>query len=485
MPCYPQTVHASVEGLFILFCVVFEVISIDEVKRVDTFLLIWEKALEVLKQELVSVRYDTWIKTLTPIKMMDSSFYFQTLNPIHKELIEKSYKDLITSALCEAADAFDVGSDIKILFLDNEEAARFKQPAPIVQDNASSTRSMLNPMFTFDSFVVGSSNEFAHAAARAVADNPGYTYNPLFIYGKTGLGKTHLMQAIANSISERDKNATVMFVKSEPFLNDLINAIRTSKTEEFRRRYRKADVLLIDDIQFIAGKESTQEEFFHTFNDLHENNKQIILSSDKPPKEISKLEERLQSRFEGGLIADVQPPNYETKLAILIKKTKDFTAKGSLKCEIKPDILDLIATRVSSNIRSLEGALKKIIAYAMLNGRAPTLPEAEIAIRDFLTSTNNKKITPKHVLQTVCDYYDLSEEEIKSNKKNQSVSYPRQIAMYLTRKLIDISYKNIAEIYGKNDHTTVKHAFEKIEKEIHLNIETKTIVDDFIAKLKD
>ena len=446
--------------------------------------MIWEKALETLKSELASVRYDTWIKTLSPVKYVDTSFYFQTLNPIHKELVEKSYKNIIISALSEAADALDFSSDIDVYFLDAEEATRLKQPS-VVTESANAMRTALNPLFTFESFVVGSSNEFAHAAARAVADNPGFTYNPLFIYGKTGLGKTHLMQAIANHITQRNSGATVMFVKSEPFLNDLINAIRTSKTEEFRKRYRQADVLLIDDIQFIAGKESTQEEFFHTFNDLHENNKQIILSSDKPPKEINKLEERLQSRFEGGLIADIQPPNYETKLAILMKKAKDITAQGGFKCEVSTEILDLIATKVSSNIRSLEGALKKIIAYSVLNGRTPNLVEAEIALRDFLTSTNSKRITSKHILQAVCEYYDISEEEIVSNKKNQNVAYPRQIAMYLTRKLMDISYKNIAEIYGKNDQTTVKHAYEKIEREVQSNIETRTIVDDFIAKLKE
>ncbi len=453
----------------------------------DTFLVIWEKALEILKQELASVRYDTWIKTLSPVKNTDSDFYFQTLNPIHKELVEKSYKTLIVNAMADAAESLDYSLDINVYFLDAEEAAKIKQTSvaqPSESENAGASRSMLNPYFTFDTFVVGSSNEFAHAAARAVADNPGLTYNPLFIYGKTGLGKTHLMQAIANHIVSKNSGATVMFVKSEPFLNDLINAIRTSKTEEFRKKYRKADVLLIDDIQFIAGKESTQEEFFHTFNDLHENNKQIILSSDKPPKEIARLEERLQSRFEGGLIADIQPPNYETKLAILTKKAKDITSKESLKCEVSKEILDLIATKVSSNIRSLEGALKKIIAYTVLNGRSPNLVEAEIAIRDFLT-TNTKKITSKLILQTVCEYYQISEDEIVGNRKNQSVAYPRQIAMYLTRKLLDMSYKAIAEFYGKNDHTTVKHAYEKIEKEIQTNIETKTLVDDFIIKLKE
>ena len=451
----------------------------------DTFLLIWEKALEILKQELSSVRYDTWIKTLLPIQRAESVFYFQTLNPVHKELVEKSYRTIILTAIESAADLVGADAqDCSVAFLNSTEAAHLKQQ-PEADTSAISPRTTLNPTYTFENFVVGSSNEFAHAAAVAVAENPGHTYNPLFIYGKTGLGKTHLMQAIANRILSNKPGYTVMFVKSEPFLNDLITAIRTSKTEEFRRRYRKADVLLIDDIQFIAGKESTQEEFFHTFNDLHENNKQIILSSDKPPKEINRLEERLQSRFEGGLIADVQPPNYETKLAILMKKAKDISSRDALKCEIPHEIFDLIATRVSSNIRSLEGALNKIIAYTVLNGRTPNVVEAEIAIRDFLTATTNKKISAKHILQTVCEYYELSEDEIVSNKKNQNVAYPRQIAMYLTRKLMDMSYKSIAEMYGKNDHTTVKHAYEKIEKELSLSMETRTLVDDFITKLRE
>ena len=452
----------------------------------NTFLTIWEKSLEILKQDLVSVRYDTWIKTLSPIKKTGSTYYLQTLNPVHKELIEKNYKNSIIDAFITTAQSMGLDTqDIKLVFLNSADAEKIRQQQEEKTDRSSNAKTVLNPDYTFESFVVGSSNEFAHAAAIAVSENPGHTYNPLFIYGKTGLGKTHLMQAIANYISETNSSAKVAFVKSEPFLNDLINAIRTSNTEEFRRRYRKADVLLIDDIQFIAGKESTQEEFFHTFNDLHENNKQIILSSDKPPREISRLEERLQSRFEGGLIADIQPPNYETKLAILIKKARDITSRESLRCEVSHEILDLIATKVSSNIRSLEGALKKIIAYTVLNGKTPSLVEAEIAIRDFLTTTTNKKISSTHILQMVCEYYEISEDEIVSKKKNQSITYPRQMAMYLTRKLMDKSYKAIAEMYGKSDHTTVKYACDKIEKEIATNIDTKTLVDDFVTKLKE
>lgn len=452
----------------------------------ETFLIIWGKALETLKHELGGVPYDTWIKTLSPVKRTDSAYYFQTNNSVHKARVENNYKNIIISAMRMATVTLDVDTQIStVIFFDAEEAKTIIQKKPKVIEKSNTQKSMLNPYYTFDSFVVGSSNEFVHAAAMAVAENPGHTYNPLFIYGKTGLGKTHLMHAISNYVAERSDQLTVMFVKSEPFLNDLINAIRTSRTEEFRKRYRKADVLLIDDIQFIAGKESTQEEFFHTFNDLYENNKQIILSSDKPPKEISKLEERLQSRFEGGLIADIQPPNYETKLAILMKKVKDITSKDALKCEVSHEILDLIATKVSSNIRSLEGALKKIIAYTVLNGKTPNLVEAEIAIRDFLTTTTTKKVSAKHIFQLICEYYDLSGEEISSNKRNQSIAYPRQVAMYLTRKLVDMSYKSIAEMYGKSDHTTVKHAYDKIGREIETNMETRTLVDDFVTKLRE
>jgi chromosomal replication initiator protein len=449
----------------------------------DTFNNIWEKSLEILKQELAGFKYDTWIKSLSPIKREDTTYFFQTQNSVHKDLVEKKYMEQLVSALATSVQLLGhEEQNVSVVLFDSDQVDTTPPPAPPA---VNSDTSMLNQAYTFDTFVVGSSNEFAHAAARAVADKPGQTYNPLFIYGKTGLGKTHLMQAVASYIKNADNNSTVMFVKSEPFLNELINAIRTSKTEEFRKRYRKADVLLIDDIQFIAGKESTQEEFFHTFNELYENNKQIILSSDKPPKEISKLEERLRSRFEGGLIADIQPPNYETKLAILQRKVKDITSKDALRCEVSPEILDLIATKVSSNIRSLEGALNKIIAYTVLNGKSPNIVEAEIAIRDFLTTTTNKKVSSKHILQMICEYFEISEAEIISDKRNQSISYPRQIAMYLTRKLCDMSYQSIAELYGKSDHTTVKHAFEKIEKEIVSKIEVKTLVDDFVTSLHE
>ena len=451
----------------------------------DTFNNIWEKSLEILKQELAGFKYDTWIKSLSPIKRENTTYYFQTQNSVHKDLVEKKYMEQLVSALATSVQLLGhEAQDVSVVLLESDHVDTAAPPPapPVVADPDTS---MLNQAYTFDTFVVGSSNEFAHAAARAVADKPGQTYNPLFIYGKTGLGKTHLMQAVASNIKQTNNESTVMFVKSEPFLNELINAIRTSKTEEFRKRYRKADVLLIDDIQFIAGKESTQEEFFHTFSELYENNKQIILSSDKPPKEISKLEERLRSRFEGGLIADIQPPNYETKLAILLRKVKDITSKDALNCEVSHETLDLIATKVSSNIRSLEGALNKIIAYTILNGKSPNIVEAEIAIRDFLTTTTNKKVSSKHILQMICEYYEISDAEIVSDKRNQSIAYPRQIAMYLTRKLCDMSYQSIAELYGKSDHTTVKHAFEKIEKEIATRIEVKTLVDDFVTSLRE
>jgi len=436
----------------------------------------WEKTLELLKPELTAVSYDTWVYPLTPVKIdhKENRLYLSLYNDMAKSILEGRYISIIENAVKEA-----FGKKLKVIFIYTEDPQ-------VNQDDINFTDELyLNPKYIFNTFVIGNNNRFAHAASLAVAESPSKAYNPLFIYGGAGLGKTHLMHAIGHYILQQNPKTKVLYVSSEMFTNELIKAIREDKNMEFRNKYRSIDVLLIDDIQFIAGKESTQEEFFHTFNDLHENNKQIILSSDKPPKEIAKLEERLQSRFEGGLIADVQPPNYETKLAILMKKARDIATRDGLKCEIGQDILDLIASKVSSNIRSLEGALNKIIAYTVLNGRSPNLVEAEIAIRDFLTASSNKKVTSRQILQTVCEYYELSEDEISSNKKNQNVAYPRQIAMYLTRKLMDMSYKSIAEIYGKSDHTTVKHAYEKIERELSTSMETRTLVDDFITKLRE
>ena len=337
-------------------------------------------------------------------------------------------------------------------------------------NSPNSANSTLNPKYTFDSFVVGNNNRFAHAAALAVAEAPATAYNPLFIYGGVGLGKTHLMHAIANEILINNRNANILYVTSEKFTNQLINAIKDAKNEMFRNKYRNIDVLLIDDIQFIAGKERIQEEFFHTFNTLHESGKQIIISSDRPPKDIKLLEDRLKSRFEWGLIADISNPDYETRLAILRKKAQLDNII------IDDDILCDIATKIDSNIRELEGVLNKLIAKASLTNTHITMEMAERAINDVVTS-GEKVLSIDLIQETIAKYFNITVEELKGVKRSNDVTFPRQIAMYLCRSIADLPLTKIGDGFGKRDHTTVIHACNKIEKEIQNNISTKRIVE--------
>ena len=335
-----------------------------------------------------------------------------------------------------------------------------------------SASSGVQPKYTFDTFVVGNNNRFAHAAALAVSEAPSSMYNPLFIYGGVGLGKTHLMQAIGNEILKRDSSKKVLYVTSEAFTNELVNAIKDAnyKNELFRNKYRNIDILLIDDIQFFAGKNTAQEEFFHTFNTLHQNGKQIILSSDKPPRDISLLEERLKSRFEWGLIADISMPDYEMRLAILRKKTQ---LEGIL---IDDDILSLIATRIDSNIRELEGVLNKILAYTSLTHSPITIEVVEKAINDITLQKENI-ISADYIQDVVSNYFKIDKRDMVSAKKSNDIAYPRQIAMYLCRTVGQMSFPRIGNDFGGRDHTTVMHAYKKIEKEIKENTNTKLIVE--------
>ena len=343
-------------------------------------------------------------------------------------------------------------------------------------DNLTSSpeysKTSLNPKYTFDTFVVGNNNRFAHAAALAVAEAPSSMYNPLFIYGGVGLGKTHLMQAIGNEILKRDSSKKVLYVTSEAFTNELVNAIKDAnyKNELFRNKYRNIDILLIDDIQFFAGKNTAQEEFFHTFNTLHQNGKQIILSSDKPPRDIALLEDRLKSRFEWGLIADISMPDYEMRLAILRKKTQ---MEGIL---IDDDILSLIATRIDSNIRELEGVLNKILAYTSLTHSPITIEVVEKAINDVTLQKENI-ISADYIQDVVSNYFKIDKRDMVSAKKSNDIAYPRQIAMYLCRTVGQMSFPRIGNDFGGRDHTTVMHAYKKIEKEIKENTNTKLIVE--------
>lgn len=436
---------------------------------------IWQKTLQNLKVQLSDVSFDTWIRVIKPLVIRDNEIILSVPNEFTKNILQSRYIDTISGSLREAT-----GSSIFIKFiLENEEDSFLESISPKDINNSSYTHSILNPKYTFDTFVVGNSNRFAHAASLAVAESPAKAYNPLFIYGGVGLGKTHLMHAIGHFILSRNPNAKVLYVTSEKFTNELINSIRDDKNVDFRNRYRTIDILLIDDIQFIAGKERTQEEFFHTFNTLHEANKQIIISSDRPPKEIPTLEDRLRSRFEWGLIADIQPPDLETRIAILKKKAE------LEDIEIDDEILLFIAKRIESNIRELEGALIRIMAYASLTNNQLSLSIADEALKDILSNNQPKEITIPLIQQVVSQYFDLKIDDFKSKKRNRSIAFPRQIAMYLSRELTDQSLPKIGEEFGGRDHTTVIHAYDKIQQDMKKDSQLSKTIDDLIKKIRE
>lgn len=437
---------------------------------------LWEKTLNIIKGELTEVSFNTWIKSCEPLCISANTIKISVPNSFTKDILEKRYKDLVINSIEAACSKtydleFLIASEVK----ETEEKNTVKDDISVtVSDEMSST---LNPKYTFDSFVIGNSNRFAHAASLAVAESPAKAYNPLFIYGGVGLGKTHLMHAIGHYILQNNPNAKVVYVSSEKFTNELINAIKDDKNEEFRTKYRSVDVLLIDDIQFIAGKERTQEEFFHTFNTLHEANKQIILSSDRPPKEIPTLEDRLRSRFEWGLIADIQAPDFETRMAIL-KKKADVE-----KLNVPNEVMVYIATKIKSNIRELEGALIRIVAYSSLTNRDITVDLATEALKDIISNKQNKCITIDLIQDIVANYFNLRVEDLKSQRRTRNVAYPRQIAMYLSRKLTDMSLPKIGEEFGGRDHTTVIHAYEKISEALNNDQSLEHTIDDITKKL--
>ncbi|MFU0801019.1 MAG: chromosomal replication initiator protein DnaA [Xylanivirga thermophila] len=434
---------------------------------------IWQEALEVIKGELTDVSFDTWIKTIEPITSKDDDLILCVPNDFTKSILETRYTSLIANAIKQVCSKpyniiFILSSDVD-KYLDNKKN----------DENGPDINCMLNPKYTFDTFVIGNSNRFAHAACLAAAEAPAKAYNPLFIYGGVGLGKTHLMHAIGHFILAQNPKSRVMYVSSEKFTNELINSIRDDKNAEFRDRYRNNDVLLIDDIQFIAGKERTQEEFFHTFNSLHEANKQIIISSDRPPKEIPTLEDRLRSRFEWGLIADIQPPDLETRVAILKKKAE------LENIEIDDEILLFIAKKIESNIRELEGALTRIVAFSSLNNNKLDISVAEEALRDIIANNKPKEITSALIQEIVADRFKLKIDDFKSKKRNRSIAYPRQIAMYLCRQLTDMSLPKIGDDFGGRDHTTVIHACDKIAGDMKNDTKIKRLVEDLTKEIQE
>ena len=433
------------------------------------------KIRDALKPELTQISFDTWILPLGIRSIDGNHIVFTAVSEYQQDFIENKYRTLIFNTLKYITNrewTFSVinlekegKNDSKVISIND-----YKKDSETNSAEIESNKLTLNPKYTFETFVIGNNNRFAHAAALAVGNEPGNSYNPLFIYGGVGLGKTHLMHAIGNRILENNKFANVLYVTSEKFTNQLINAIKDNKNEAFRNRYRTIDVLLIDDIQFIAGKERIQEEFFHTFNTLHESGKQIILSSDRPPKDIQLLEDRLKSRFEWGLIADISNPDYETRLAILRKKAQIDNII------IDDEILSNIANRIDSNIRELEGTLNKLIAKSSLTNSSITMEMAEKAINDIV-SQKDKVISSDFIQETVAKYFNISSKDLKGSKRSNDIAFPRQIAMYLCRNVAQMSLPQIGKDFGKRDHTTVMHACNKIEADIKENSNTKLIVE--------
>lgn len=438
--------------------------------------IIWDQVLKIIKKQLNTATYKAWFENTKPVRLEDESLIISAPNSFAKEWLESRYSSLITDALFQI-----LGEElsIKVVVNDVEQLSLTADTTRIKKDDQKSQPSSLNPKYTFDSFVIGSSNRFAHAAALAVAEAPSDSYNPLFIYGGVGLGKTHLLQAIAHYVIRHHPSLKVKYVSCEKFTNDFIHSIRDKdKITGFQRRYRGNDVLLVDDIQFLEGKEATQDEFFHTFNTLYEASKQIVISSDRPPKDIATLEDRLRSRFECGLITDIQPPDLETRIAILDKKAQ------AVNLSVQNDILEHIASRIQSNIRELEGALIRIIAYSSLTKEPISLAMAEEVLKDIFPNKAGRPISIQTIQSEVCRYFNISKSQLIGNKRSQSVVYPRQVAMYLARELTDLSLPKIGEDFGGRDHTTVMYANAKISKMISTHREIYNQIQELTNRIK-
>ncbi len=447
---------------------------------------LWTDVSSRLREALNETTYSTWFSQVGGVLLDGQSFVIGVPNDFTREWIEGHFLDLIRAAVRDAGDA-----ELRVRFQIAESrvtaapqhvggpslpGALHPLPAEVAP---RSDLVGINPKYTFDSFVIGSSNRFAHAAALAVAESPAQAYNPLFIYGHTGLGKTHLLHAVANFVTEHGGGLTCRYVTSETFMNDFINSLRDKRIEGFKQRYRTYDVLLIDDVQFFEHKERIQEEFFHTFNSLYEAGRQIIMSSDRPPRDISTLEERLRSRFEWGLITDIQPPDLETRIAILRKKvTYD-------EIEVRdPELLTFIASRVSTNIRELEGALTRVVAFSSLTGRALSVDLAQDVLKDVFPQGESAQISIDRIQELVCERFSVTREELTGDRRSQNIVYPRQVAMYLSRELTDSSLPKIGKEFGGRDHTTVIHATSKIARLIREDRSVYNLVQELTARVR-
>ena len=437
---------------------------------------LWLAVLGELQLAMTRAHYDTWFKETSIVSEEDDVYCIGVPNAFAREWLESKYRPQVRMIL-----QHQLGRTVDVRFLTIQGAqpevratshapGRQNGPPPAVEgqlpqgtDRRDGSLGVLNSKYTFSTFVVGSNNRLAHAAALSVAERPGHSYNPLFVYGGSGLGKTHLMHAIGHAVIARHPKKRVAYATSEKFTNEFINSIRTQKTEEFRERYRRIDVLLIDDIQFVAGKEGTQEEFFHTFNAIHEEGKQIIISSDRPPKAIPQLEDRLRSRFEWGLIADISAPDVETRTAIL-------RAKAEVQhISVPPQVIDFLAQRISSNIRELEGALTRVVAYATLNAQPVTVQLAQDMLQNILYNPRRQSLSPEQIVQTVARHYNVPIEQLRGKARDRQIVLPRQIAMYLMREETEAPLMRIGEALGGRDHSTVLHGCDKIEREMAEN----------------
>lgn len=436
----------------------------------------WLSVLEILKSKISEQNISTWINPINPVNIVENKLIVEVPNKFIKDWITDNYKKIIEETLSNVG-TLNYEIDIKI----NKKIKAQKNDVPLKVEITKKITPVefipdINPRYTFETFVSGTSNQFAHAAAMAVSNNPATTYNPLFIYGGVGLGKTHLINAIGNEIHKNNKTTKICYYSSEKFTNELINSLRHAKMNEFRNKFRSIDILLIDDIQFIAGKKSTQEEFFHTFNALYESHKQIIVTSDKFPKEIPDLEERLRSRFEWGLIADIQAPDTETKQAILSMKADQNNIV------LPKDVIFFLANSISNNVRELEGYLIRIGAYSSLTSTPINIEMAKKVLKDILIE-NSREITIEKIQKNIAEHFQIKIIELKSSKRLKNIVFPRQVAMYICRKMTNLSYPEIGSKFGGKDHSTIIHAVKKVEKMMKEDLQLKTLVERLIENL--
>lgn len=450
---------------------------------------IWVRCKDKLKESFNEKVFNVWIKPIMPLEVTDTYYKVAVKNDFFKTMLEENYAQVIEGVL-----AGIMSQNIKLIIetMDNgnsgSEAAEEMPAVPakreqqqLFNENTSVQQpdeSNLNPKYVFETFVIGNSNRFAHAAAQAVANDPAHAYNPLFLYGGVGLGKTHLMHAIGNRIKQNNPSMKVLYTSSEKFTNEIINSIQNKTTEAFRQKYRNIDCLIIDDIQFLKGKEQTQVEFFHTFNALKDADKQIIISSDRPPREIETLEDRLRSRFDQGLTADIQTPDLETRMAILRTKA------ASDNIVLPTEVITLLATNIATNIREIEGAYNKIVAYTSLMHMPITVETAQKVLSDMGNDIKTRTITYEGIIKVVADHYNVKQDELFNKKRTQNIAFPRQVAMYLCRELADLSYPRIGELFGGRDHTTVIHAYEKISNFKNSNLAFQNELQEIIEILR-